>query len=130
MTGSVNQFGQAQAIGGVNEKIEGFFEICQARGLTGEQAVLIPEANVKNLMVRQEVREAVAAGLFQIYAVTNVDQAMELLTGMPMGERNAQGEFPATSLQYRVEAYLQALSKTRRAYAGLGSNKQQTKHTD
>ena len=86
VTGSVNQFGDVQAIGGVNEKIEGFFEVCAARGLDGTHAVLIPEANVSHLMLRDDVIEAVAAGRFTIHAVRHVDEAIELMTGLPAGD--------------------------------------------
>ena len=81
VTGSVNQNGRVQAIGGVNEKIEGFFDLCKARGLTGEQGVLIPSANVKHLMLRRDVVEAAEAGQFHIYAVDAIDQGIEILTG-------------------------------------------------
>jgi lon-related putative ATP-dependent protease len=113
VTGSVNQHGQVQAIGGVNEKIEGFFDLCRARGLTGEQGVLIPASNVKHLMLRHDVVEAVAAGQFQIYAVETIDQGIELLTGVPAGERNKAGNYPKGSVNYRVEARLTELAKKR-----------------
>ena len=99
VTGSVNQFGQVQAIGAVNEKIEGFFDICTARGLTGEQGVLIPAANVKHLMLRHDVVAAAEAGQFRIYAVENVDQAIALLTGLPAGEADAKGDVPGRQRQ-------------------------------
>ena len=86
ITGSVNQHGEAQPIGGVNEKIEGFFDVCQVRGLTGEQGVVIPASNVQHLMLRRDVVDAVKAGQFQIYAIETVDQAIELLTGVPAGK--------------------------------------------
>lgn len=92
VSGSINQFGQVQAIGAVNEKIEGFFDICRARGLTGEQGVVIPAANRRHLMLRQDVVQAAADGRFHIYAVENVDQALELLTGRPAREVNAKVE--------------------------------------
>jgi lon-related putative ATP-dependent protease len=116
VTGSVNQYGQVQAIGGVNEKIEGFFDVCRAQGLTGEQGVLIPASNVKHLMLRHDVVAAVAAGQFQVYAVETIDQGIEILTGVPAGERDAQGEFPAGSVNQRVEARLIALSEKRLAF--------------
>jgi predicted ATP-dependent protease len=94
VTGSVNQRGQVQAIGGVNEKIEGFFDICQKRGLTGTQGVLIPNANVQHLMLRREVIEACGAGKFFIYPVTTIDEGMQLLTGRPAGERGGEGLYP------------------------------------
>ncbi len=90
VTGSVNQHGQVQAIGGVNEKVEGFFDLCRARGLSGQQGVLIPAANVKHLMLRREVVEAVAAGQFHLYPVTTIDQGIEILTGLPAGERKQE----------------------------------------
>jgi len=117
VTGSVNQRGQVQAIGGVNEKIEGFFEICRARGLTGEQGVLIPAANVKHLMLRTEVVEAVSAGQFQVYPVETIDQGIELLTGLPAGERDENGCFPEGTFNHRVETRLIALAETWRSFA-------------
>ncbi len=87
VTGSVNQNGQIQPIGGVNQKIEGFFDLCKARGLTGDQGVMIPVQNVKNLMLRRDLVDAVAAGQFRIYAVSTVDEGIEILTGLPC--RNA-----------------------------------------
>jgi lon-related putative ATP-dependent protease len=111
VTGSVNQYGQVQAIGGVNEKIEGFFDICRAKGLTGEQGVLIPATNVKHLMLRADVIDAVAAGQFQIYAVETIDQGLEILTGLAAGERDEAGNFPEGSLNQRVEARLVAMAE-------------------
>jgi lon-related putative ATP-dependent protease len=116
VTGSVNQLGQVQAIGAVNEKIEGFFDICQARGLTGEQGVLIPASNVKHLMLREDIVEAVAAGQFHIYPVETIDQGIELLTGIPAGERDETGKFPEGSINQRVEARLALLSDRWRAF--------------
>ncbi len=94
VTGSVNQSGEVQAIGGVNEKIEGFFDLCKARGLTGDQGVLMPEANVKHLMLRQDVVDAVAAGQFAVYPITTVDEGIEVLTGLPAGEPGGDGRYP------------------------------------
>jgi len=111
VTGSINQFGQVQAIGGVNEKIEGFFDTCAARGLTGEQGVLIPASNVQHLMLRHDVVAAVAAGRFHVWAVDSVDQAASLLTGLPAGEPDAQGEYPLGSLNQRVMARLKELTE-------------------
>lgn len=110
ITGSVNQLGQAQAIGGVNEKIEGF-DICVARGLTGQQGVLIPVSNVKHLMLRQDVIDAVAKGLFSIYAVENVDQAISLLTGISAGEMDEKGVYPDGTINYLVIERLVELTK-------------------
>lgn len=103
VTGSVNQHGEVQAIGGVNEKIEGFFDICSSRGLTGDQGVLIPAANVKHLMLRHDVVAAVAAGKFAVYPVSHVDEGIELLTGVTAGERDTQGRFPEASINRLVE---------------------------
>ncbi len=120
ITGSVNQFGDVQAIGAVNEKIEGFFDLCQARGLTGEQGVLIPAANVRHLMLRQDVVDACAAGKFAIYAVNTVDEAIELLTGVPAGEANAEGMVPAGTVNFMVAAQLAELSALRQAFTAAG----------
>ena len=112
VTGSVNQMGQVQAIGGANEKIEGFFDLCQARGLTGQQGVLIPAANVKHLMLRHDVVAAVEAGQFRIYAVETIDQGIEILTGIPAGERDeAHGQYPEGSINDRVEKRLLAMAE-------------------
>jgi lon-related putative ATP-dependent protease len=117
LTGSVDQQGHVQAIGGVNEKIEGFFDLCQKRGLSGEQGVLIPQANVKHLMLRRDVVEAVEAGRFQVYPVAHVDQALSLLTGLPAGERNAAGEFPEGSLNRRICERLVELAEYRQSFS-------------
>lgn len=117
VTGSVNQFGQTQAIGGVNEKIEGFFDVCAARGLTGQQGVLIPMANVKHLMLRADVVEAARDGRFHIYPVATVHQGIEILTGIPAGERDGSGRFPDGTVNARVEARLIALAERRRSFA-------------
>jgi len=113
----VNQFGQAQAIGGVNEKIEGFFDICSARGLNGEQGVMIPASNVKHLMLRQDVVTAAEAGKFRIYAYENVDQAISTLTGVPAGEADTGGAYPEGSINNRVAARLAELTKIRESFA-------------
>jgi predicted ATP-dependent protease len=115
ITGSVNQLGQAQAIGAVNEKIEGFFDICAARGLTGDQGVLIPAANVKHLMLRWDVVAAAAAGQFHLYAVEHVDQAIAILTGMPAGEAAPNGGYPQSSVNGRVAARLVEWAEIRKS---------------
>ncbi|HSM56355.1 MAG TPA: ATP-binding protein [Candidatus Sulfomarinibacteraceae bacterium] len=117
VTGSVNQHGEVQAIGGVNEKVEGFFDICQERGLTGEQGVLIPDANVKNLMLRQDVRDAVADGKFHIYPVENIDQGIELLTGIPAGEPDEDGNYPEGTINYRIVQRLDAMAEKLRKFS-------------
>jgi predicted ATP-dependent protease len=106
VTGSVNQHGAVQAIGGVNEKIEGFFDVCRRRGLTGDQGVLIPAANVQHLMLREDVIDAVREGTFRIYAVATVNEGIHLLTGMPAGERQTDGTFPRDSFNGKVAARL------------------------
>lgn len=120
MTGSVNQHGQVQAIGGVNEKIEGFFDICRARGLSGEQGVLIPAANVKHLMLRADVVAACSAGAFHIYAMNTVDQAIELLTGVPAGAADVHGELPEGSVNRLVADKLAHFSALRKAFGAGG----------
>ena len=115
VTGSVNQYGQVQAIGGVNEKIEGFFDLCKAREHFGEQGVIIPAANVRHLMLRQDVVEAVRSGQFRIYAVETIDQGIEILTGVPAAERDTSGKFPEGSVNARVEACLVDLAQRRAA---------------
>jgi predicted ATP-dependent protease len=118
VTGSVNQHGQVQAIGGVNEKIEGFFDLCAGRGLNGEQGVLIPATNVKHLMVHRRVLAAVEDGRFHIYPVQTIDQGIEILTGMSAGERGTDGQYPKGSLNYRVEARLREMAEKRRTFGG------------
>ena len=117
VTGSVNQYGEVQAIGAVNEKIEGFFDICHARGLTGEQGVLIPEANVKHLMLRKDVVDAASAGKFHIYPVATVDDVIELLTGIPAGEPDTTGNLPSGSINQRVRAKLIEFARARQTFA-------------
>lgn len=111
VTGSIDQHGRIQAIGGVNEKIEGFFDVCQARGLTGEQGVLIPSANVQHLMLRSEIAEAAAAGRFRVIPIDTVDQGMELLTGLKSGSPDLSGEYPESTLNRRVVVRLAAFAK-------------------
>ena len=106
VTGSVNQFGQIQAVGGVNEKIEGFFDICRMRGLTGKQGVLIPKTNIANLMLRNDVVEACRSGMFHVYPVEMIDQGIEILTGLPAGEKDKNGNYPKESINGRVQERL------------------------
>ena len=121
VTGSVNQHGEVQAIGGVNEKIEGFFDLCEARGLSGEQGVLIPSANVKHLMLRQDAVEAVEAGQFHIYPVDTVDQGIEILAGLPAGERDDEGNYPEGSVNYLVQKRLAELAQKRLSFTSAGA---------
>jgi len=123
VTGSVNQHGAVQAIGAVNEKIEGFFDICRARGLTGNQGVLIPQANVQHLMLRADVVEACAKGQFAIYPVATIDEGIAILTGCPAGERDGEGNYAAGSINRRVEDRLRAFASIRRNFAGEGNGK-------
>ncbi|MBT8057752.1 MAG: AAA family ATPase [Gammaproteobacteria bacterium] len=113
ITGSVDQHGRIQAIGGVNAKIEGFFDICRKRGLRGDQGVLVPRANVKHLMLRQDVVDAVADERFAVFAVGHVDQAIELLTGLQAGERGDEGEFAEGTFNHAVRARLIELASYR-----------------
>lgn len=110
VTGSVNQHGVVQAIGGVNEKIEGFFDICKARGLTGDQGVLIPQSNVKHLMLRKDVRDAVSDGNFHIFPVEHIDQGIEILTGIEAGERKQNGSYPEGSINAMVKERLEKMA--------------------
>ena len=117
VTGSVNQHGEVQAIGGVNEKIEGFFDVCAARGLTGSQAVLIPASNTKHLMLHQRVLDAVSDRKFRIFAIETVDQALSLLTGLPAGDRGKDGRFPDGTVNRLVEDRLVELAERRKSFA-------------
>ena len=107
VTGSIHQFGEIQPIGGVNEKIEGFFEVCKYNGLTGKQGVIIPRTNVVNLMLREDVLEAVENGQFSIYAIDDVDDGIELLTGIPAGKADKRGRFPKGTVNYMVQQSLE-----------------------
>ncbi|MDD4170330.1 MAG: Lon protease family protein, partial [Desulfotomaculaceae bacterium] len=115
VTGSVNQFGDIQPIGGATEKIEGFFDICQARGLTGEQGVIIPAQNIDDLMLKDEVLEAVHSGRFHIYAVSNIEEGIELLSGNIAGTAGAEGSYPEWSVMSLVEKKLNEYSKAQGA---------------
>jgi lon-related putative ATP-dependent protease len=110
VTGSVNQFGQVQAIGGVNEKIEGFFDICSKRGLNGDQGVIIPKANIKHLMLRQDIINAVDAGKFHIYPVEHVDKGIEILTGIPAGSKDENGNYPEGTINALVKDRLEEMA--------------------
>lgn len=116
VTGSVNQHGEVQAIGGVNEKVEGFFDVCAARGLTGTQGVLIPAANVQHLMLRHDVVEACAAGRFAIYPIATIDEGIALLTGLEAGVRGDGGNYPTGSVNRRVEDRLRTFASIRKSF--------------
>ncbi len=109
VTGSVNQNGEVQPIGGVNQKIEGFFRVCKAKGLTGEQGVLIPASNIENLMLHRDVVEAVTDGQFHIYPVTTIEEGIELLTGVPAGVPDEDNVYPEGSVFGQVTARLEAI---------------------
>jgi predicted ATP-dependent protease len=106
VTGSINQKGVVQPIGGVNEKIEGFYQTCKADGLSGDQGVIIPHQNIRNLMLRGEVIEAVEEGMFHIYPVRHVDEGLEILLGLPAGELSEDGSYPPDSIHCRVQQRL------------------------
>jgi predicted ATP-dependent protease len=118
VTGSVNQNGDIQAIGGANEKIEGFFEVCQIGGLTGNQGVMIPESNAQNLMLKEEVVEAVKSGKFHIYTVKTVDEGIELLTGVKAGVQLPDGSFEENTVYQRVDKRLQEMAEILKQYPG------------
>lgn len=120
ITGSINQFGEVQAVGGVNEKIEGFFRLCEARGLTGEQGVIIPFANVTTLMLDERVLEAVRQQRFHVYAVRQVDEALSLLVGEDVGAANKQGHFPKGSVNARVVERLRDIAEIELEEEGKG----------
>ena len=122
VTGSMNQKGEIQPIGGVNEKIEGFFDVCKSMGLTGEQGVLIPKQNVTNLMLRQDVVDAVSEGKFRVYAVGDIDEGIELLTSIAAGVKGEDGKYPEGTINDRVEKRLQAYAEAQRAFAGRSDN--------
>ena len=119
VTGSVNQKGEVQAIGGVNEKIEGFFEICKLKGFTGQQGVMIPESNVQNLMLKEEVVEAVKEGQFSIYSVKTIDEGIEVLTGAKAGQKGADGTFEEGTVNYLVDKQLREMADKLKEYPPL-----------
>ncbi len=120
VTGAVDQYGEIQPVGGVSRKIEGFFDICKGRGLTGDQGVIIPRRNVANLVLRDDVVEAVEAGKFHIYAVDHVDQGIELLTGVPAGERRPDGTWPEGTVNYLVDKKLREYATRMKEFGKTG----------
>ena len=126
VTGSINQFGEIQPIGGVNEKIEGFFDVCKHNGLTGEQGVIIPRTNVSNLMLREDIQKAVDEGQFHIWAIDTVDDGIELLTGIPAGKLDKKGNYPEGTVNYQVkkklDEYYQLYAKYARETHGCLEN--------
>jgi ATP-dependent Lon protease len=117
VTGSLNQKGEIQPIGGVNEKIEGFYEVCRAKGLTGNQGVIIPHQNVQNLMLRKEVIDSVSEGKFHIYAIKTIDEGIEILTGIKAGKKQKDGIFPKETVNYLVDQELQRLAKSWKTFS-------------
>ena len=117
ITGSVNQKGEIQPIGGVNQKVEGFFDVCRVNGLTGEQGVIVPHQNVRNLMLRDDVVEAVRGGRFHIHAVKTIDEGIEVLTGVPAGERQPDGSYAEGTVNYLVDSRLRELAESLRGFA-------------
>ena len=118
ITGSMNQKGEVQPIGGANQKIEGFYDVCKAIGLTGTQGVVMPARNLKNLMLREDVVASAAAGQFTVYQVSSVDEAIEILTGTPAGERDANGKYPEATVHFLVEEKLKQMSAAMRRASG------------
>jgi len=116
ITGSVNQKGEVQAIGGVNEKIEGFFEVCKAKGMTGQQGVIIPKSNVQNLMLKEEVVEAVEKGMFHIFPVATIDQGIEILTGVRAGKRRSDGTYEKDTINFKVNNNLGKMAEKLREF--------------
>ena len=124
VTGSINQHGEIQAIGGVNEKIEGFFDVCKSRGLSGEQGVLIPASNVPHLMLRKDVVEAVRDGLFHVFPVTTLNQGLAQLSGLAAGEPDDFGLYPTDTFNGRIQARLKELAQLRQNFAEHGKDKE------
>ena len=122
ITGSINQKGQIQPIGGVNEKVEGFYDVCKAKGLNGEQGVVIPHQNVKNLMLRKEVVQAVKDNKFHIYPIESVDQAIELLTGKEAGKKGSTGKFKTGTVNYLVDKKLKEFAEDYRKFGRQNTN--------
>ncbi|MCK9307138.1 MAG: AAA family ATPase, partial [Methanoculleus sp.] len=121
VTGSVNQKGEVQAIGGVNEKLEGFFEVCKAKGLNGNQGALIPASNVQNLMLKEEVVEAAKAGKFRIYPVRTIDEGIEVLTGVPPGTRREDGTYEEGTVNYLVDRRLREMAETLKGFQPMAA---------
>lgn len=122
VTGSVNQHGQVQAIGGVNAKVEGFFDLCAARGLTGTQGVLVPQSNVQHLMLREDVVQACSEGRFTIYPIETIDEGAALLMNCPAGARDDTGAYPVDTINGKVEEKLRAFARVARAFARPGAS--------
>ena len=126
VTGSVNQNGEIQAIGGINQKIEGFYDLCRIKGITGEQGVLMPRSNLRHLMLRPDVVDAVKEGKFHIYAVGAIDEGIEVLTGVAAGERSPDGHYPANSINGRVEEKLKRFSEQQKQFTAPANSQRST----
>jgi predicted ATP-dependent protease len=120
VTGSVNQKGEVQAIGGVNEKLEGFFEVCKAKGLTGEQGAMIPASNVQNLMLKEEMIEAAKDGKFCIFPVSTIDEGIEVLTGVKAGDRQPDGSYPEGTVNFLVNRRLKEMADKMKEFQAVG----------
>jgi predicted ATP-dependent protease len=116
VTGSMNQQGEIQAIGGINEKIEGFFDVCKIKGLTGTQGVIMPHSNVEDLMLREEILDAVAAGKFHIWPVARIEDGIEILTGATAGKRNGDGTFEKETVFALIDARLSHMAATMKEF--------------
>ena len=127
VTGSVNQKGEIQAIGGVNEKIEGFFEVCKAKGLTGEQGVMIPESNVQNLMLKEEIVDAVKRNKFHIYSAKTIDEGIEVLTGVNAGEKKKDGTYEKGTINYSVDQHLREMGERLKEFSNLFTKEKKEK---
>ena len=121
VTGSVNQRGEIQAIGGVNQKIEGYFDLCASRGLNGMQGVMIPKANEQHLMLNPKILDAVSSGTFHVFSVTTIDEGIELLTGIPAGSREQDGLYTMGSINRKVDDRLLAYAEARRKYSAFST---------
>jgi predicted ATP-dependent protease len=119
VTGAVNQHGEVQAVGGVTRKIEGFYDVCRERGLTGKQGVIVPTANVKNLMLKDEIVDAVRAGRFHVWSVSHIDEGIELLTERVAGERAADGTFPEGTVHRLVQDRLREYAEHVREFGNV-----------
>jgi predicted ATP-dependent protease len=128
VTGSVNQKGEIQPIGGVNQKIEGYFQVCKAKGLNGNQGVMIPRQNLRNLMLREEVVEAVKQGKFHIYEVGSIDEGIEVLTGMEAGEKRQDGTYPEDSINHKVDKQLKEMAAKLRHFYGPAAEEKKDSH--
>jgi len=124
VTGSVNQKGEIQPIGGVNQKIEGFFHVCQSKALTGDQGVMIPHQNLRNLMLREEVVEAVREGKFHVYAARTIDEGLEILTGVPAGEKKEDGTYPQGTVNHLVQGQLKEMAEKLKLYYAAGKEEE------